>query len=364
MLSADLPAAVAPGATIGILGGGQLGKMLAVAAAALGYRCHIFDPHDELPAATVAAAATRADFSDEAALRAFASQCAVVTYEFENVPADAVAFLSKLVAVHPNARALHVAQDRLPEKNFAHECGGGTAPYRAVGSRAELDAALDAIGTPAVLKTRRFGYDGKGQVRIHTPADADAAWAAIGPAPDGLILEGFVPFEKEFSIILARRADGSTRAFPAVHNEHRNGVLYQSHVPAAGLSPAHVEVATALTARMAEKLDYVGVLTAEFFATADGPLLNEIAPRVHNSGHWSIEGAETSQFEQHIRAICNLPFGSVALTGREVMMQNLLGEEANAWPELLAEPGTHLHLYGKSEIRAGRKMGHFTRVTR
>jgi 5-(carboxyamino)imidazole ribonucleotide synthase len=347
-----------PGSTIGILGGGQLGRMLALAAAPLGYRVHIYAPEDELVAADVAAHVTRAAYSDEAALEAFAAAVDVITYEFENVPARAVASLQRRRPVRPGPKALDVAQDRLSEKRFVESLGGRTAPYHPVDSLADLEAGLAAQGTPAILKTRRFGYDGKGQARIDSLAGAPAALAALGG--QGLLLEGFVPFKAEFSILVARAADGEERHYPACLNRHEGGILATSRVPAEGLDPAHVDAATALVVRIADALGYVGVLACEFFSLADGPVFNEMAPRVHNSGHWTIEGAETSQFEQHVRAVCGLPLGPVGLRAPVIEMANLLGDQVERWPALLADPAAHLHLYGKSAAAPGRKMGHVT----
>ncbi len=352
---------ILPGATIGILGGGQLGRMLALAAAPLGYRVHIFAPEGELVAGDVSARCTRAAYEDRDALSAFAAGCDVITYEFENVPSDTVAFLEGLKPVRPGHEALDVAQDRLSEKRFVEALGGLTAPYRAVDTLDELRAAVADLGLPAILKTRRFGYDGKGQVRINAAAECDAAFAALG-GPD-LILEGFVRFAAEFSIIVARCPGGQEAHFPACLNSHEDGILSRTQVPATGLDAAHVEAATALVVRIADSLGYVGVLTCEFFATDAGPVFNEMAPRVHNSGHWTIEGARTSQFEQHIRAICGLPLGPVALTAGRIEMRNLLGDSSAQWPALLADERAHLHVYGKSEAVPGRKMGHVTILT-
>ncbi len=346
-----------PGATIGILGGGQLGRMLALAAANMGYRVHIFAPEYELPAGDVSAEVTRADYSDFAALDAFAASVDVATFEFENIDVAAIRHLESRVAVHPPARALEVSQDRLAEKRFVEELGGITAPYRAVDSLADLAAAAAALGYPAVLKTRRMGYDGKGQARLHGPGDCAAAWAATGGSP--AILEGFVTFDAEFSVILARGARGSV-VYDVPDNRHVAGILAESRVPASGRIAEQEAAAVALARRIAEALDYCGVLTCEFFATATGPVFNEMAPRVHNSGHWTIEGARASQFENHIRAICGLPLGSPALTAGTVRMKNLIGDDAHDWAHLLADPAAHLHLYGKSEVKPGRKMGHVT----
>ena len=296
---------IAPLSTIGIIGGGQLGRMLAVAAAQLGYNCHIYAPDERCPAADVAVAWTRADYADADALTRFAEQVDIVTYEFENIPFAPVAALTALKPVAPSPEALRIAQDRELEKSFVDRLGAKTAPWAAIESLEQLEEALGRIGAPAILKTRRNGYDGKGQARIHRPDEAAAAWQAINGHP--AILEGFVRFDHEFSIV-------------------------------------------------------VGVLTFEFFASADGPVFNEMAPRVHNSGHWTIEGAVTSQFENHIRAICGLPLGSTALTAPRVQMRNLIGEQAHDWAEILSDPAAHLHLYGKRVPRPGRKMGHVTTI--
>lgn len=352
---------ILPGATIGILGGGQLGRMLALAASPLGYRVHVYAPESELVAAEVSAFCTRASYEDRDALTAFAAGCDVITYEFENVPSETVAFLETLKPVRPGHQALDVAQDRLAEKRFVEALGGRTAPYRPVETLAELEAALADLGTPAILKTRRFGYDGKGQVRIDAPEAAAAAFAELGGA--GLILEGFVRFQREFSVIVARGLDGREAHYPVCLNRHEGGILARTDVPAVGIPEADVEAATALVVQVADRLGYVGVLTCEFFATDTGPVFNEMAPRVHNSGHWTIEGARTSQFEQHVRAVCGLPLGSVALTARAIVMRNLLGDTSAEWPALLADQAAHLHLYGKSEAVPGRKMGHVTVLT-
>ncbi len=353
---------IAPGATIGVLGGGQLGRMIALAAAPLGYSVRIYAPEAESVASLVAADTVRAGYDDRDRLRDFAGACDVITYEFENVPADAVAFLSTLVPVHPEARALAVSQDRLREKQFVEALGGRPAPFRAIDSAADLTAAIADLGLPAILKTRRFGYDGKGQVKITRAAEATHALQELGG--DDLVLEGFVEFSAEFSILVARTADGRLASYPPCQNRHEDGILRETRVPATALRAENVQAATALAESIATRLDYAGVLACEFFDTRDGPVFNEMAPRVHNSGHWTIEGAETSQFEQHVRAICGLPLGPCAIVAREVVMQNLLGDDIKGWPELLADPAAHLHLYGKSEPRPGRKMGHVTFVHR
>ncbi|KQT32705.1 phosphoribosylaminoimidazole carboxylase [Sphingomonas sp. Leaf412] len=350
-----------PGSTIGILGGGQLGRMIASAAAQLGYRTHVLAPDRESVASQTASSLTRADYHNKVVLADFAAQCDVVTYEFENIDVGPVAWLADRVAVHPSPESLRVAQDRVTEKRFVEGVGGRPARWAAVATRSDLDAALAAIGTPAVLKTTRFGYDGKGQTRIASVDEADAAWDAIGgPA----VLEAFVTFTHEFSIVLVRAADGTMTSYPPPWNEHRDGILHRSTLPAPAAVAAQWTEAAALTGRIAEALGHVGVLTCEYFAGADGPVFNEMAPRVHNSGHWTAEGAVTSQFENHVRAICGLPLGDTAVVADRVEMENLIGDEWQRWPELVAAPDTHLHLYGKREARPGRKMGHVTRLTR
>ncbi len=350
---------IAPGGTIGILGGGQLGRMLGVAAAQLGYRTHVLAPDRESVAAQTASSMTRADYHNRIVLADFAAACDVVTYEFENIALAPVEWLAERVPVHPHPRALAAAQERIAEKRFVERVGGRPARWAAVDSLATLEAAIAEVGTPAVLKTARFGYDGKGQVRLSSPQDATEAWTAIGgPA----VLEAFVQFEHEFSILIVRGQDGDTRRYDAPLNIHHDAILRTSTLPAPPAVLAQVEEASTLACRIAAELDYVGVLACEFFATSEGPVFNEMAPRVHNSGHWTIEGAETSQFENHIRAICGLPLGSTALTGQKVTMRNLIGDDD--WQGVLATPGQHLHLYGKGTARPGRKMGHVTTVNR
>ena len=350
-----------PGSTIGILGSGQLGRMLSAAAAQLGYATRIYAP-DTGPATDVSASFTRARWDNAGALAAFARSVDVVTYEFENVDAAPIAALEAIVPVRPGARALATAQDRVAEKSFVEALGGRAARWAAVPDRAGLDAALAAIGAPAILKTTRFGYDGRGQARIADASAADAAWHAIGRAP--AVLEGVVDFSHEFSIIVARGLDGGQTSYPPVHNTHKDGILDRSHVPAPAEVARHWTEAAALAGRVADALDYVGVLTLEFFATDAGPVFNEMAPRVHNSGHWTIEGAVTSQFENHIRAITGLPLGGTQVTGSSVEMENLIGADADRWADYAAEAGAHLHLYAKGDSRPGRKMGHVTRVVR
>jgi len=350
-----------PGSTIGILGGGQLGRMLAVAAAQLGYRTQILAPDAESVAAQTASSFTRADYHSRIVLDELAASADIVTYEFENIAIDPIRYLDTQVPVHPAPAALEVAQDRASEKSFVDGLGGRTAPWRKVTTLEELEQALTEIGAPAILKTLRLGYDGKGQVRLRSADEAASAWAEIGGRP--AILEGFVTFSHEFSIILARGMDGAMVSYPPPWNRHVDGILDRSSLPAPAEIARHWAEAAALAGRVAETLGYVGVLTLEFFATDDGPVFNEMAPRVHNSGHWTIEGAVTSQFENHIRAICGLPLGDTGLVARTVEMENLIGEAAHRWAEILAEPGAHLHLYGKT-VRPGRKMGHVTRLGR
>ena len=349
---------IAPGGTIGIVGGGQLGRMLAIAAAQLGYKCHIFDPHEHTCAADVAAAFTRADYDDVEALRAFATAVDVVTYEFENLPVEPLRAVGD--KLHPGTKSLAVAQDRAEEKGFIEGTGARVAPWLAVENLADVERAVAELGLPIVLKTRRYGYDGKGQAWIRDVGEAASAWSSIGEEP--AVAEAGVSFEAEFSVILARWADGRVTFWDSANNEHREGILCRSTVPAGDLIEGQVEEARRAAAGIAEALGHVGVLTVEFFASTDGPVVNEIAPRVHNSGHWTIEGAETSQFEQHIRAICDVPPGSTALAGAGAVMDNLIGDEIHDWQALLSQPGTHVHIYGKGEARPARKMGHVTRV--
>ena len=351
---------VPPGSIIGIVGGGQLGRMLSMAAANLGYRCHIYAPEPSGPAADVSARWVQGDYEDADALAAFGADVDVVTYEFENIPSASLAALASQVLVRPGVRALETAQDRISEKDFVAALGGRPAPYRAVASREELVEAIAEIGAPAILKSRRFGYDGKGQVRIGAREEAAAAWEQLGGRPS--VLEGFVDFEAEFSIILCRGVDGAIVTWDAPENVHRDGVLATSTVPARKLIQRHTDEAAALARKIADALDYVGVLTFEFFASPEGAIFNEMAPRVHNSGHWTTEGAVTSQFENHIRAICGLPLGATSLAASRVEMHNLLGDAADDWLSILAEPTAHLHLYGKGHSRPGRKMGHVTRL--
>jgi 5-(carboxyamino)imidazole ribonucleotide synthase len=350
---------IPPGSTIGILGGGQLGKMLAVAAAQLGYRCHVFAPEKDPPAVAVSGAFTRADYLDVDALRRFASACDVVTYEFENIATGALGAIAD--KLRPSLRSLEIGQERALEKQFIENNGGRVAPWMPISSSDDLAAAVAALGCPLVLKTRRYGYDGKGQAWISSADDAEAAWESIGREP--AIAEQKVEFEAEFSVLLACGEGNRRSAFNLPRNTHHDGILRTSSVPAGDRIGGMTESAIQTASKLALALGHVGMFTVEFFATEKGAVVNEIAPRVHNSGHWTIEGAVTSQFEQHIRAICGLPLGDPRLVGAGVEMENLIGEEVNAWPQLVAEPGAHVHLYGKHEPRPGRKMGHVTRVT-
>ena len=348
-----------PGSTIGIVGGGQLGRMMAIAAARLGYRCHIFDPHFRPCAAEVAAEFTRAAFDDEAALAAFARQCDVVTYEFENLPVAPLAALGD--KLQPGTRSLEIAQDRAVEKRFIKGNGGRVAAWREVNIADDLDTAMAELGIPLVLKSRRLGYDGKGQAWIRDPAEARAAWASIGDAP--AVAEAAVRFEAEFSVLIARTADGRMCAYPPPRNEHDAGILRRSTVPGGQAIAALADSAITAASDLATALGHIGMFTVEYFACRDGALINEIAPRVHNSGHWTIEGAHTSQFEQHIRAICGLPLGSCALVSGGAVMDNLIGGDVDRWEEILSDPRASLHLYNKGEARPGRKMGHVTRLS-
>ncbi len=356
---------LAPGATIGILGAGQLGRMLAMAALKIGLRCHVFAPEAEAPAHDAAHARTVAAYEDEAALKAFADSCDLFTFEFENVPTATLEFLQTLKPVRPNPRALALTQDRLTEKTFLRGLGLETAPFADVPDSGALIRAVREIGRPAILKTRRFGYDGKGQTMIREGSDLGAVHRALGAGP--MILEGFITFEREVSVIAARSLEGSTAAYDLCENEHERHILARTRAPArvaASLEPAAREIAEKVLAG----LDYVGVIGVEMFCArerggAERLIVNEIAPRVHNSGHWTIEGAETSQFEQHIRAIAGWPLGATTRRG-DIEMRNLIGEEAEDWRDILAEPDVSLHLYGKLQSRPGRKMGHVTRVLR
>jgi len=348
-----------PGSTIGVLGGGQLGRMTAIAAAQLGYRCHIFAPDDRPPAAQVAVAHTQADYRDEDALRTFADVVNVVTMEFENVAVEATTFLADRVPVRPGPRALEIAQDRALEKEFFGDIGVPTAAWVEVEDAAELIGAAPNIGAPAILKSATLGYDGKGQVRIDGDTELEEAWARMGA--DRAILESFVPFEREISVIVARGLDGALVPYVPVENRHVNHILDTTVVPAP-IDEETADAAIDIACRAAEALELVGLLAVEMFVTAEGGLVvNEMAPRPHNSGHWTLDACPTSQFEQLVRAVCGLPLGLVDRYA-DAQMKNLIGEEVEEWPSLLAEPGAQLHLYGKAQVRPGRKMGHVTRL--
>jgi len=357
---ADFP--LPPGSTIGILGGGQLGRMLCQAASRLGFDTAVLTPRQHAPDARVSAHSIVAPYTDDRALEALAAVSHVVTFEFENVPAEALDKLAAMgAAVVPGPKALRETQDRVAEKSFLTRVGCATVDFEAIDGPAGIPAALQRIGAPALLKTRREGYDGKGQAWVKTAADAEAAWAAIGGKP--AILEARADFVRELSVIAARGRDGAVACYPVGENRHDGGILHVTRAPAPGHAAVQAE-AEAFARRILEGLDYVGVLGVELFAMADGGLLvNEIAPRVHNSGHWTQDGAACDQFEQHIRAVACWPLGDPSARF-ETEMHNLLGDEAEAWESIAAEPGARLHLYGKGEIRPGRKMGHVNRLKR
>lgn len=347
------------GATIGILGGGQLGRMLSVAASRLGFRTHIYEPAANPPAAHVADKVTTAAYDDLAALAAFAASVDVVTYEFENIPTAALDVLEKTHPIRPNRRALAVSQDRIAEKDFLTGLGLTTAPYAPVTTAEDLRHALDRIGTPAILKTTRLGYDGKGQARLKSRADADAALAAMKGAP--AVLEGFIDFSHEVSVIAARGADGSVACYDPGENVHKDGILSTTTIPAR-LSASQRTDAILLAARILNALDYIGVMGVELFVTPAGLIVNEIAPRVHNSGHWTQNGCAVDQFEQHIRAVAGWPLGDGSRHS-DVVMENLIGDDILRVPAIAKEKNAALHLYGKAEARPGRKMGHVNRIT-
>ena len=348
-----------PGGTIGILGGGQLGRMTALAAASLGYRTHILVNEADSPAVQVAASSTIAPFGDPAAVARFAAAVDVATCEFENVPAAALRRVAAKCPVLPRPDIIEIAQDRLREKDFLRSIGVATAEFRDVGDPAALAAAAREIGRPAVLKTVRLGYDGKGQVMIGPETSADEAWQRMG-APQG-ILESFVDFQCEISVVLARAADGTLAAYPAVENRHVNHILDTTIAPAR-VAPEIAAEAAAVARHIAERLDLVGVLAVEMFVTRSGSIVvNELAPRPHNSGHWTIDACVTSQFEQLVRAICGLPLGSTEHHS-DAVMTNLIGRDIAQWRAALDDPRAKLHVYGKSKVRPGRKMGHVTRL--
>jgi len=364
--SGDVPSTLGPlppGSTIGIIGGGQLGRMAALAAAKLGYLVHIFSPEKNGPAAQVSAAVTVADYSDQTAIEDFAGKVDVVTFEFENIPAESVRRMAARVPVRPCWSVLEVAQDRINEKRFFASMGIATAPWREVGSLAELTAAIGEIGFPAVLKTARLGYDGKGQVKIVPDTDLAEAWAALGAGLESAgagVLEGFIPFEGEISVIVARGINGDWAAFDPVWNIHRDHILHTTIAPAP-IAPDMAKAAVDIAHRAAEALGVVGLLAVEMFVTKDGLLANEMAPRPHNSGHWTMDACVTDQFEQFIRAVCGLPLGAPERHSN-AEMKNLIGGEVEQWLSILSDPHAKLHLYGKAEARPGRKMGHVNRI--
>jgi 5-(carboxyamino)imidazole ribonucleotide synthase len=350
-----------PGSTVGILGGGQLGRMLSMAAARLGLKTHIYADEADAPAFDVAHARTVGSYADEDALARFAATCSVVTCEFENVPAETLQAAARVVPVFPGAKSFAVAQDRLVEKDFVTGLGVALAPYVKVDNEEELRRALPKVKIPALLKTRRFGYDGKGQVVIRGADEIAAALEAIGHAP--ALVEGIVPFEREVSVIVVRGRDGAVQFYDAVENVHQNGILAISRAPAR-IAPALAVEAKTIAGKIADALGHVGVLCVELFArSGDKPelVVNEFAPRVHNSGHWTLDACLVSQFENHIRAICGWPLGETSRHS-DAVMTNLIGSDVDKWRALAAEPDTAIHLYGKAEARAGRKMGHVTRL--
>ncbi|HEY6669669.1 MAG TPA: 5-(carboxyamino)imidazole ribonucleotide synthase [Methyloceanibacter sp.] len=350
-----------PGSTIGILGGGQLGRMLALEAARLGLKTHIYSDEANAPAFDVAASRRVGSYADMDALTRFAGAVDVVTCEFENVPAETLEAAARAAPVFPGAKSFAVAQDRLNEKDFVRALGIEVAPYASVASLDDLRAALRTVKLPALLKTRRFGYDGKGQVLIRGESEAENSWQAIGGVP--AVLEGLVRFEREISVIVVRGQDGALKFYDAVENVHRNGILAVSRVPAR-ISQSSAFAARSIAGKIAEALGHVGVLAVEMFERgADSPdlIVNEMAPRVHNSGHWTLDACLVSQFENHVRAICGWPLSNTARHS-DAIMTNLIGSDVEKWRELAAEDGTALHLYGKAEARPGRKMGHVTRL--
>lgn len=352
--------ALKPGDTIGIIGGGQLGRMLAMAAARLGLKTVILEPGADCPAAQTATRHIAAAYDDEDSLREFSAACDVITYEFENIPVSAVSFLEENNLLFPSSLALEKSQDRLTEKNFLRELGIATAPYAPVEDLPSLQAAVETIGTPSILKTRRLGYDGKGQVRINKDTGLGEAWQAIGGVP--AILEGFVNFSCEISVIAARDRNTRVVCYDPAENVHRQGILRTSTVPAS-ISPKTAMAATKAAEKITAALDYTGVMGIEFFVAEDGTLaVNEIAPRVHNSGHWTEAACDVSQFEQHVRAVAGLPLAR-PLRHSDCVMENLIGDDMDRVPKLLSDEKCMLHLYGKAETRKGRKMGHVTRLT-
>mmetsp|Transcript_8978 Transcript_8978/g.14965 ORF Transcript_8978/g.14965 Transcript_8978/m.14965 type:complete len:362 (-) Transcript_8978:198-1283(-) len=359
-MSRKMTEALPLGATIGILGGGQLGRMLSVAASRLGYKTCVYEPGGDCPASHVANYHFQKAYDDADALRAFADAVDVITYEFENIPTSALDILEAHCLIHPNREALRVSQDRLTEKTFLQELGLKTAPFTDVTDAESMAEAVAEIGAPSILKTRRFGYDGKGQARLKTAADADTALNDMAGAP--ALLEGFVDFSHEVSVIAARGLDGQVACFDPGENVHKDGILSTTTVPAR-LSAGQRMDAVLLAANILNKLDYVGVMGVELFVTKDGLIVNEVAPRVHNSGHWTQNGCAVDQFEQHIRAVTGLPLGD-GQRHSDVVMENLIGDDMDQLPTLLTERDTAVHLYGKADAKAGRKMGHVNRIKR
>lgn len=354
--------ALAPGSVIGILGGGQLGRMLALAGAELGFDVHVYDPEPDCPAARVSGRAWAAPWTDKGAVQGFADRCDAITYEFENVPVEAVSVASEVSSLRPGARSLELTQDRVVEKTFINESGAATVPFAAIADLTDLHQAVGVIGLPAVLKTRRFGYDGKGQAWIRSAEDIETAWDAIGRQP--AILEGAAGFTRELSIVAARGMDGSVKAYPLVENIHRDGILKTSTAPAPGISSQVQSRANEIAHAIGTGLDHVGVFAVELFELEDGALLvNEIAPRVHNTGHWTQDACACSQFEQHMRAVAGWTLGDPT-PHSACVMTNLIGHEADDWAQLLEDPHCRLHLYGKRQAKPGRKMGHINQLGR
>ncbi len=352
-----------PGDTIGIIGGGQLGRMLAMAAAKLGLKTIILEPGKDCPASEVAVQTICAPYDDPAALKELVKSCKVITWEFENIPLDAVNFLKENTLLRPNPLALEKSQDRLTEKQFINDLGIATAPYYRVDTIEDIKQGLDRFGSDAILKTRRFGYDGKGQSRLSKQAksaDISAAFDALGRNPS--ILEGFVTFSREISIIVGRSTNGDIRCYDPAENAHTNGILHTSTLPA-NITPETRNAAVRIAEKIVTALDYIGVMGVEFFVTPTGDLIvNEIAPRVHNSGHWTEAACAASQFEQHVRAVSGWPLADPTRHS-DCVMENLIGDDVNKMPQLLTLPDVSIHLYGKAESRAGRKMGHFTQLS-
>ncbi|MDG1430488.1 MAG: 5-(carboxyamino)imidazole ribonucleotide synthase [Paracoccaceae bacterium] len=353
-------APLSPGATIGIIGGGQLGRMLCVAASRLGFKSHIFEPGANPPAGQVADTVTTANYDDLDALKAFANSVDVITYEFENIPTETLDVVEAIRPIHPRREALRVSQDRLVEKAFLSDLGLQIAPYAAVDDDVDLAEAMEEVGLPAILKTRRFGYDGKGQARLKTPEDAQQALADMAGAPS--VLEGFVNFTHEVSVIAARGQSGDVSCFDPGENVHKDGILSSTTVPAR-LSASQRTDAVLLAAKILNHLKYVGVMGVELFVTPKGLIVNEIAPRVHNSGHWTQNGCAVDQFEQHIRAVAGWPLGD-GQRHSDVVMENLIGDDMDRVPEIAKERDAALHLYGKADTKPGRKMGHVNRIKR